>query len=178
MLLRRVRASDYERARELTETWWDARPRAPRLPRVFFVQFASVSFVLEIDGDIAGLILGHLSQTRPGEASPHFVAVDPRLRRLGLGRRMYESFFAAAEAHGRTAVRALVMPSDRQAIAFHRAVGFEAQPGDAVIDGVPVWLDYAGRGGHRVVLRRPIGPETAARPQTLSPVRSEILATP
>jgi ribosomal protein S18 acetylase RimI-like enzyme len=138
MRLRNARPSDYERASALAESWWDGRPRGPRLPRVFFVQFAPVSFVLETDDDLAGMLLGNLRHSRPDEAAVHFVGVDPAYRRLGLGRRLYEHFFAAAQTLGRTSVRAFLMPADRDAIAFHLAMGFEAQPGDAVIDGVPV----------------------------------------
>ncbi len=170
MLLRHVRVSDYDRTRALTEAWWDGRPRTPRLPRVFFVQFSQVSFAFESEGDLVGLLLGLLPQTRPEEAAVHFIGVDPAFRRLGLGRRLYERFFAAAQMHGRKTVRAFLMPSDRDAIAFHIAMGFEAQPGDALLDGVPVWLDYAGRGGHRVVFRRPIGPEATADLPALSGV--------
>lgn len=162
MLLRHVRASDYDRARAFTGSWWDARPAAPRLPRVFFAQFARVSFVLESDDCLIGLLLGHLPPTRPEEAAVHFVGIDPAFRRLGLGRRLYERFFAAAQMHGRKVVTTSLMPSDREAVAFHLALGFEARPGSALLDGVPVWLDYTGKGGHRVVFRRPVGPETAA----------------
>jgi GNAT superfamily N-acetyltransferase len=160
--LRNARPSDYERASALTESWWDGRPRGPRLPRVFFVQFAPVSFVVENDDGLAGLLLGNLRQSRADEAAVHFVGVDPAYRRLGLGRQLYERFFTSVQQLGRSSVRAFLMPADRDAIAFHFAMGFEAQPGDAVIDGVPVWLDYTGKGGHRVVFSRPIGPEIAA----------------
>lgn len=162
MLLRHARPSDHDRARTLADAWWDGRPRAPRLPRVFFAQFAPVSFVIECETDLAGLLLGHLPESRPEDAAVHFIGVAPDLRRLGLGRRLYERFFAAAQMHGRTSVRAILLPSDREAIAFHHAMGFVAQPGDVVLDGVPVSLDYVGRGGHRVVLRRPVGPEATA----------------
>jgi ribosomal protein S18 acetylase RimI-like enzyme len=168
MHLRHVRSSDYERALSLTDAWWDGRPRGARLSRVFFVQYAQVSFAFEADGDIVGLVLGHLSQTRPDEATVHFAGVHPAYRRLGLGRRLYERFFAAAQMNGRRAVRALTVPTDREAIAFHLALGFEALPGDAMVDGVPVCLDYAGKGGHRVVFRRPVGPEVVAAMPVLS----------
>ena len=167
MLLRHVRATDYERAVSLAEAWWDERPRGVRLARVFFVQFASMSFVLEEDEKILGLVLGHLSQTRPDEASAYFVGVDPACRRLGMGRRLYERFFAAAQMRERRAVRAYVVPTDSDALAFHFALGFEALPGDGVVDGVPVCLDHGGRGSHRVIFRRAIGPEVPADPPAL-----------
>jgi hypothetical protein len=43
-------------------------------------------------------------------------------------------------------------------------MGFGMLHGDAVIDGVPVWFDYAGAGGHRVVFRREIAAADAAIP--------------
>jgi hypothetical protein len=58
--------------------------------------------------------------------------------------------------NGRLFVRAITSPSNELSITFHRSMGFEALHGDVVIDGVPVWFDYAGIGGHRVVFRRAI----------------------
>jgi GNAT superfamily N-acetyltransferase len=82
--------------------------------------------------------------------------VHPDDRRLGLGRRLYERYFGAAQMNGRRFVRAITSPSNELSISFHRSMGFEALHGDVVIDGVPVWFDYAGIGGHRVVFRREI----------------------
>ena len=56
--------------------------------------------------------------------------------------------------HGRRWVRSITAPSNELSIAFHRGMGFEPMHGDVVVDGVPVWFDYAGTGGHRVVFRR------------------------
>jgi ribosomal protein S18 acetylase RimI-like enzyme len=168
MHLRHVKESDYERALALTGSLWDGRPRDARLSRVFFVQFAQVSFAFEADGSLVGLLLGLLSHARPDEAVVHFVGVDPAFRRLGLGRRLYERFFAAAQMHGRKAVRAYAVPSDRDAIAFHLALGFEALGEGAPGDETPVCADYTGKGGHRVVLRRPVGPELATPSPTLT----------
>ncbi len=86
----------------------------------------------------------------------HFIGVHPDYRRLGLGRRLYERFFGAAQMNGRRFVRAITSPSNKLSITFHRSMGFELLHGDVVVDGVPVWFDYAGAGGHRVVFRREI----------------------
>jgi ribosomal protein S18 acetylase RimI-like enzyme len=166
--LRHVKDSDYEKALALTDSLWDGRPRDARLSRVFFVQFAQVSFAFEADGDLVGLLLGLLSQTRPDEAVVHFVGVDPAFRRLGFGRRLYERFFAAAQMHGRKAVRAYAVPADREAIAFHLALGFEPLGEGALAKDTPVCPDYTGKGGHRVVLRRSVGPELEALSTSLT----------
>jgi GNAT superfamily N-acetyltransferase len=167
MHLRHAHVTDYERALAATESWWDGRPRGARLARVFFLQFAPVSFVLEADDELIGLLLGHLSQTRPDEAVVHFIGVHPEHRRLGLGRRLYERFFAAAEMQGRTVARAFTLPTDHVAVAFHLATGFTPVQGGGEVGGVPVCRDYAGRGGHRVVFRRTVSPEPVGVPSTL-----------
>ena len=127
-----------------------------RMSHVFFSHFAPTSFVLENDGELVGFLLGFLSQTHPDEAYVHFIGVHPDYRRLGLGRRLYERFFGAAQMNGRRFVRAITSPSNELSITFHRSMGFELLHGDVVVDGVPVWFDYAGAGGHRVVFRREI----------------------
>jgi hypothetical protein len=38
-------------------------------------------------------------------------------------------------------------------------MGFVMEPGDGVVDGAPVRLDYAGEGGHRVVFHRRVTPD-------------------
>ncbi len=157
MRLRHVNPLDYDRVLAVVDHWWGGRPMSARLSHVFFSQFAPTSFVLENDGELVGFLLGFLSQTHPEEAYVHFVGVHPDYRRLGLGRRLYERFFfAAARMNGRRFVRAITSPSNELSIAFHRSLGFVTLHGDVVIDGVPVWCDYAGIGGHRVVFRREI----------------------
>jgi GNAT superfamily N-acetyltransferase len=46
-------------------------------------------------------------QSRSGEACIHFAGVDPAQRGSGLGRLLYEAFFAAAQARGCVLVRAV-----------------------------------------------------------------------
>ena len=160
MMLRHACPADYERVLAVVDEWWGGRPMSARLSHVFFTQFAPTSFVLETDAELVGFLLGFLSLT--DEAYVHFVGVHPAFRRLGLGRRLYERFFAAARMQGRRSVRCITAPSNQASLAFHRNMGFETLRGDLVADGVPVWLDYAGGGGHRVVFRREIAPTKCA----------------
>jgi GNAT superfamily N-acetyltransferase len=157
--LRHVHPVDYDRVLTVIDAWWDGRPMGARLSDVFFSHFAPTSYVLETETELVGFLLGFLSQTHPDEAYVHFVGIHPAYRRLGLGRRLYERFFVAAQMNGRRWVRSITAPSNEVSIAFHRGMGFEPLHGDVVVDGVPVWMDYAGAGGHRVVFRRGIVPE-------------------
>jgi hypothetical protein len=43
-------------------------------------------------------------------------------------------------------VRSVTSPSNRASVAFHRAMGFELEPGDLLVDDIPVLRDYGGPG--------------------------------
>jgi ribosomal protein S18 acetylase RimI-like enzyme len=117
---------------------------APILPRLFFLHFEGTSFVADDDdGELAGFVCGFLSQTDPKEAYIHFVGVSPGRRGEGVGRTLYERFFAEARDHGRSLVRCVTSPGDQESIAFHEALGFEV---DRVVE------DYDGPGEDRVLL--------------------------
>jgi ribosomal protein S18 acetylase RimI-like enzyme len=116
------------------------------LPRLFFTHFRDTSFVAEDDtGGLAGFLCGFLSQTYPDEAYIHFVGVAPEQRGAGLARDLYERFFAAARAHGRTTVRCVTAPVNTGSLAFHARLGFEVE---AEIE------NYDGAGESRVLLRK------------------------
>jgi len=55
------------------------------------------------------------------------VGVAPDHRRRGLGRRLYETFFEAARAQGRSFVHCVTAPVNTTSIAFHEAMGFEIE---------------------------------------------------
>lgn len=142
--IRHAQPSDYGRVIQHVNAWWDGREMAPMLPQLFFVHFEGTSFVAEAeDGTLAGFIVGFLSQTDPREAYVHFVGVSPEARGSGLGRALYERFFAAASDDGRTLVRCVTSPVNESSVAFHRALGFD-------VDRVA--KDYDGPGEDRVLL--------------------------
>ena len=116
---------------------------AAMLPKLFFVHFRDTSFVAERDGRIVGFLCGFRSQTHADEAYIHFVGVDPTERRSGLGRALYERFFAAVAP--RTLVRAVTSPVNERSVAFHRALGFDVERVDE---------DYDGRAEARVLLAK------------------------
>ena len=89
---------------------------------------------------------GQRSRTRSAtpEAYIHFVGVDPAERGNGLGRLLYKAFFVAAGARGAVVVRAVTSPANRGSIAFHQRMGFQLEPGDAQIGGIPVSSGHDG----------------------------------
>ncbi len=124
--------------------WWGGREMAPMLPRLFFLHFEGTSFVADDDeGELAGFVIGFFSQTDPEEAYIHFIGVSPARRGEGIGRTLYERFFAEARDQGRSLVRCVTSPANGDSIAFHEALGFEV---DRVAE------DYDGPGEDRVLL--------------------------
>jgi ribosomal protein S18 acetylase RimI-like enzyme len=142
--VRHAKPSDYGRVIGRVNVWWGGRDMAPMLPRLFFLHFEGTSYVAEDEeGDLAAFLCGFLSQTDPEEAYIHFVGVSPDRRGQGLGRTLYERFFAEAREHGRSVVRCVTSPTNERSLAFHRALGFEV---DRVVP------DYDGPGEDRAVL--------------------------
>lgn len=98
--IRHLSPADYTPVISVIDQWWNGRPMAGKLPRLFFEHFTDTSYAAERDGGLVGFLAGFISQSRPGEAYIHFVGVDPAERDRGLGRLLYEAFFQAAEARG------------------------------------------------------------------------------
>lgn len=145
--IRHAEPSDYARAIAVVDEWWGGREMAAMLPKLFFVHFRDTSFVAETDGRVVAFLCGFRSQTHDDEAYIHFVGVAPGHRGRGVGRLLYERFFDAARARSRTVVRCVTAPINERSVAFHRALGFEA---DEIAAG------YDGRGGDRVLMSKPV----------------------
>ncbi len=142
--IRHAQPSDYGRVIQHVGAWWEGRELAPALPKLFFLHFEGTTFVAEDEeGRLIGFLCGFLSQTSADEAYVHLVGVAPERRGSGLGRALYERFFQAARAHGRRLVRAVLPMEAQDALAFHRALGFEVER---------VARDYDGPGEDRLVL--------------------------
>ncbi|MBA2295142.1 MAG: GNAT family N-acetyltransferase [Actinobacteria bacterium] len=146
MDVRHAKPVDHGRVIGRLNAWWGGRDMAPMLPRLFFVHFEGTSYVVDDEhGQLAGFLIGFLSQTRADEAYIHFVGVAPEHRGVGLGRGLYERFFSDAAARGRTTVRCITSPTNVASVAFHQALGFEVED---------VAQDYDGRGESRVLFVR------------------------
>ena len=129
--------------------WWGGREMAPLLPKLFFLHFEGTSFVAEDDGGrLVGFLIGFLSQTDAAEAYIHFVGVAPEHRGSGVGRELYERFFAVVTGHGRSVVRCVTSPANEESVAFHESLGFSAES---------VAKDYDGPGEDRVLFVKQLG---------------------
>lgn len=163
--LRRAETSDHPMIVECIARWWSdsrspaqARELSRLLPRLFLQFFSQTSLVLEDDTGIRAFLVGFYAADNDREAYIHFVGVDPELRGQGVARHLYERFLREAAEAGRCDVRAITSPGNRGSIAFHRAMGFEFEGGDRVVNGVPVHPDYDGPGEDRVCFRRTTAP--------------------
>ena len=150
--IRPAEPGDYDTIAAVLDQWW-GRPVLGVLPRLFFDLFHRTSLIVDgpdgpdgRDGPRA-FLAGILSPSDPEQAYIHFVGVAPGARQQGLGRLLYDEFFALARADGRREVRAITSPGNTGSVAFHRSMGFS-------VTG-PV-AGYNGPGQDRIVFRRPL----------------------
>ena len=147
--IRHASPADYGRVIQHVNAWWGGREMAPMLPKLFFLHFEGTSFVAEDgEGRLVAFLIGFVSQTDPEEAYVHFVGVAPEQRGSGIGRALYERFFATVQAHGCTCVRCVTSPANEESVAFHESLGFVAES---------VVADYDGPGEDRVLFAKQLG---------------------
>lgn len=157
LVLRRPTADDHPRLIGVVDEWWGGRPLRHLLPRLWLEHFSGTSWIAERgDGRLAGFIVGFVSQDDPETAYAHMIASNPNRRRGGVGRALYEHFFADVRGRGARRVMAVTWPGNRPSIAFHRAMGFAVDdgPGTVPIYGTPAHPDHDGEGEDRVVFTR------------------------
>ena len=123
--IRHANPSDYGRVIQHVNAWWGGRDMAPMLPKLFFLHFEGTSFVAEDDdGQLVAFLIGFLSQTDPRRGVHPLRRRRARAPRLGLGRELYERFFAVVAEQGRTLVRCVTSPVNEGSVAFHESLGF------------------------------------------------------
>lgn len=134
--------------------WWGGRDLRYMLPKLFFNHFNDSSFIVEENNSLVGFLVGFFSQSRPEEAYIHFSGIDPRYRKKGIGTLLYNRFFELCRSNGRSVVRCCTSPVNSDSIAYHTAIGFDIEPGDAIENGVDVTLDYNREGDPKVLFRK------------------------
>lgn len=72
IVLRNLTEADYRLVVGIVDEWWGGRPVAGLLPRLFFSHFQPTSFVAETERELAGFLIGFVSQTDPQQAYIHF----------------------------------------------------------------------------------------------------------
>jgi ribosomal protein S18 acetylase RimI-like enzyme len=156
---RRPTEADYPAISRVIDDWWGGRRMDVLLPRLWLQHFTGTSWLAETDdGRLAGFLIGFLSPDQPDVAYCHMIATNPNLRRGGLGRALYERFFADARAGGRRRVEAVTWPANRASLAFHRALGFDVQagPGSQNLYGTPARAGYDFDREDRAILVRSV----------------------
>ena len=151
MHIRHPQQEDYYRIITVVNDWWGGRSMTGMLPKLFFIHFRDTSFIAEVDGEIIGFLVGFLSQTYPEEAYVHFLGVHPNFRKQGVALTLYEHFFNEVRQRGRKTVRLVTATVNKESIAFHLHIGFEIEPQETKIDGIPFYQNYDGVGGDRVL---------------------------
>jgi len=154
---RRPVEDDHRFLVDRVDEWWSGRRLHQLLPRLWFQHFSGTSWVAEdATGTVVGFLVGFISPDDPEQAYIHLAATSPNHRRAGLGRALYERFFADARAGGARRVTAITWPGNRASVGFHRAMGFAPDdgPGTQRLYGTPAHPDYDGDGEDRVVFRR------------------------
>ncbi|AMP01496.1 hypothetical protein CAter282_3713 [Collimonas arenae] len=148
--IRTLESGDYEYVSSVVDEWWGGRPVRALVHRIFFDHLNATSYAIGPSDAVQAFLIGFVSQSKPNIAYIHFVGVTPAARADGLARMLYEHFFNVVGARGCTEVHSITSVVNTASIAFHRKLGFTLLPGSGEIDGLPVALNYAGEGQHRV----------------------------
>jgi predicted GNAT superfamily acetyltransferase len=156
---RRPTEADYPAISRVIDDWWGGRRMDVLLPRLWLQHFTGTSWLAETDdGRLAGFLIGFLSPDQPDVAYCHMIATNPNLRLHGVGRALYERFFAEGRAAGRQRVVAVTWPANRASLAFHRALGFDVEVGRGSqnLYGTPAQAGYDFDREDRAILVRSI----------------------
>jgi len=160
--MRPLESADYDLIAPVIDEWWGGRPVRQLMPRLFFEHFSSASFVIADADQVSAFLIGFRSQSQAHVAYIHFVGVAPSCRGRGLGRSLYHAFFERVSAMGCTEVHCITSPVNSGSIAFHQRMGFGLLRTGAEQDGIPVSLNHAGEGQHRVLFRKSLAGEGSA----------------
>lgn len=166
--LRHPTEDDQPRVAAVVDWWFGGQHVRHLVVRAWFRHFGSTSWIAtgrgagdDHAGDApdqvaVGFLVGYRSQDHPAEAVLHLLAVDPNLRRRGIGRALVDAFVGDAAAAGATTAVAVAWPGEPIATAFFRAAGFEPDdgPGSRNLFGAPGFPDYEGDGEDRIVFVR------------------------
>ncbi len=158
MIIRHALPSDHPDIIMAMTTWWGDRDLTTSVPRLFLNHFGNTSFVVHDQDRLIGFLIGFFSQSMINQGYIHFAGVHPDYRRSGIGSTLYERFFQKCLEENRTIVQSCTSPVNTTSITFHRSMGFTLLEGQAVEDGIPIWLDYNREGDHKVLFKKELLP--------------------
>jgi len=152
-------AADVGRA---IDAWWPGIHMVHAVCPQLFAHLGDTCVIAEDDGVLVGFLVGFLSQSLADTGYVHYAGVHPDYRGRGVGHELYRRFADEVRRRGCTKLLAETGTWNVKSIAFHEKIGFILQPGDEVIDGLPVHHDAAGVGFDFVVMVLPLD-EAASR---------------
>ena len=152
--IRNAKPSDHSRVINVMPQWWGGRDLSASVPKVFFIHFYNTIFIAHKGNELVGFLVGFLSQTDDKEGYIHFAGVHPDMRKVGLGRALFQKFFEVCTAHSRSIVRSCTSPVNKLSIGFHQRMGFVIEPGDKIVDGVPVVMNYLRENDPKVLFKK------------------------
>ncbi|HET7031172.1 MAG TPA: GNAT family N-acetyltransferase [Candidatus Limnocylindrales bacterium] len=157
--LRHPDEDDHPAIAAVVDEWFGGRRVAYLAARSWFRHVGSTSWLaIHPSGRIVGFLIGYPSQDHPDEGVLHLLAVDPNVRRRGIGRMLVDAFGGGLGRRGVREIVALAWPGEPPALAFFEAVGFRADDGPGTVNryGTPAYPDLDGPGEDRIVFRRPV----------------------
>ena len=154
MNIRHIEPEDCKAILGVASNWWGSNYSSDMFSKWYIQHFRDTCLLAEENGKMIGFIMGFLSQSNSKEAYIRIVMVDSELRGKGVGRALYNEFFKCVGVRGRNVVRCVTAPRKKDSIAFHTRMGFVIEPQQQEFEGLPVCLDYDGRGGARVVFKK------------------------
>ena len=152
--IRNAKSSDHANIVAAMPDWWGGRDLTSSVLKIFFIHFTNTSYVAEIENELVGFLVGFMSQTEEHTGYIHFAGVHPDHRKSGIGRLLYESFFSACKSNNRSVVKSCTSPINKLSIAFHQRMGFAIEPGDGMVDGIPVTKDFLRKNDPKVRFRK------------------------
>jgi predicted GNAT superfamily acetyltransferase len=150
--IRNAVPDDSEAILAVVHDWWGRPIGSGMFSKFFLAHFSETCLIAKRNDQFGGFLIGFLSQTHMDEAYIRFVAVRPEERSAGVGRALYEEFFAVAAKHQRAIIRSVTSPRNKTSVVFHQRLEFVIEPQEHTIDNLPVQLNYHGREGTDRVL--------------------------
>jgi len=136
---------DYLEMIGVQDDWWGRRQVPGLLGRLWFEHFSGTSGLARTSsGELAGFLVAFQSPDQPGVMVLVAVAVNPNLRRRGVGRMVHDQLLADARRLGCQELEASVFPGDPAAIAYLGSLGYHVSdgPGTSRLYGVPAFPDH------------------------------------
>jgi predicted GNAT superfamily acetyltransferase len=154
IIIRNGKPSDHEHIVSVMPEWWGGRNLSSSVLKVFFMHFNNTTYIAEIDNNLIGFLIGFLSQSEENTGYIHFVGVHPNYRKAGIGRLLYQNFFNTCIANKRSIVKSCTSPINKLSINFHLHMGFIIEPGDGVVDGIPITVNYLRKDDPKVLFKK------------------------